>query len=83
MTKDVSPDVPRFCAHCGEESDDLVVVGGIAAHAACLARYPLDPPRYCSICRRRMVVRVTPAGWEATCSRHGVINSGDVQVGVA
>jgi len=31
----------------------------------------LEPPRYCTRCRRRMVVQVTPSGWTATCVEHG------------
>jgi hypothetical protein len=35
----------------------------------------LEPPRYCSGCRRRMVVQVTPTGWTAKCVEHGIIGS--------
>jgi ribosomal protein S18 acetylase RimI-like enzyme len=31
----------------------------------------LEPPRYCGVCGRRMVVQVTPHGWTAHCSVHG------------
>ncbi|MDR7330678.1 hypothetical protein J2S39_002354 [Corynebacterium guangdongense] len=37
------------------------------------ARAGLEAPRYCESCGRRMVVRINPMGWEATCSRHGEI----------
>ncbi|MDU0294404.1 hypothetical protein [Saccharothrix longispora] len=54
-----------YCGYCGGE------VAG-ADHAACAARLGvIDPPRFCARCARRMVVQVTPAGWTATCSRHG------------
>ena len=36
---------------------------------------PLEPPRYCAQCRRRMVVQVLPRGWSARCSEHGLISS--------
>jgi len=36
---------------------------------------PLEPPRYCPQCRRRMVVQVLPRGWSARCSEHGVLSS--------
>lgn len=36
---------------------------------------PLEPPRYCPQCRRRMVVQVLPRGWSARCSEHGVLTS--------
>ncbi|WP_246052486.1 hypothetical protein [Actinocorallia herbida] len=56
-----------FCAHCGTES------GG--DHAACRTALRMEPPRYCTACRRRMVVQVTPLGWRATCSQHGALTS--------
>jgi hypothetical protein len=31
----------------------------------------MEPPRYCTACRRRMKVQVTPRGWSATCIEHG------------
>lgn len=39
------------------------------------ARAGYEPPRYCQICGRRMVVQVFPQGWEARCSRHGELES--------
>ncbi|SUD48171.1 Uncharacterised protein [Nocardia otitidiscaviarum] len=35
----------------------------------------LEPPRYCEQCGRRMIVQVSPDGWWAKCSRHGVLDS--------
>lgn len=35
----------------------------------------LEAPRFCQICGRRMVVRIHPMGWTATCSRHGDLGS--------
>ncbi|MEO6317325.1 MAG: hypothetical protein ABIP36_00940 [Acidimicrobiales bacterium] len=32
---------------------------------------PLDPPRFCESCGRRLTVQVTPAGWSARCNRCG------------
>ncbi len=55
-----------YCDHCGMpllESD----------HAACRQRRLLEPPRYCPLCCRRMVVQVVPRGWTARCSKHGLI----------
>lgn len=66
-----------FCGHCGEPED-----GGdrppsyahpASAHHACGERLAMEPPRYCTACRRRMKVQVTPLGWSAECSRHGVL----------
>ncbi|HEY1575154.1 MAG TPA: hypothetical protein VGG05_27750 [Pseudonocardiaceae bacterium] len=59
----------EFCAWCGQPA-------GSADHEHCRARLALvDPPRYCVRCARRMVVQVTPAGWTATCSRHGQLTA--------
>jgi hypothetical protein len=64
----------NFCGHCGEASDggdgppsDLNQSSG--------ARLAMEPPRYCGLCRRRMKVQVTPLGWTAECSRHGMFAS--------
>ena len=58
-----------YCGYCGKD------LGG-DDHAACARRLRvIDPPRFCSACARRMVVQVTPAGWTATCSRHGETTS--------
>ena len=55
-----------YCGLCGEPRDDL-------PHAACDARLVLEPPRFCTACRRRMKVQVTPRGWSAECVEHGVV----------
>ena len=39
------------------------------------AQLGLEPPRFCGQCGRRMVVQVRPHGWDARCSRHGVVDS--------
>lgn len=43
------------------------------------ARLGLEPPRFCAACGRRMVVQVRPDGWWARCSRHGLVDSADLQ----
>ena len=54
-----------YCAWCGQPADT-------GDPENCQTRLAMvDPPRYCVQCARRMVVQVTPAGWTATCSRHG------------
>jgi DNA-directed RNA polymerase subunit RPC12/RpoP len=55
---------PAYCAHCGQPAD-------ARDHEACQQAGLLDPPRYCAHCGRRMVVKVTPDRWTASCSRHG------------
>lgn len=54
-----------WCGWCGEA---LTPEG----HATCRRAAELDPPRYCARCRRRMVVQITPTGWSAVCSEHGL-----------
>ena len=51
-------------------------VGDIAPLAA---RLGLEPPRYCAECGRRMIVQVRPDGWWAQCSRHGRVDSEDLE----
>jgi hypothetical protein len=43
------------------------------------ARLGLEPPRFCSECGRRMIVQVRPDGWLARCSRHGEVDSKDLE----
>jgi hypothetical protein len=50
--------------------------GGAVPTAAQLG---LEPPRFCSECGRRMVVQVRPDGWSAKCSRHGELDSKDLE----
>ncbi|MDL9937450.1 hypothetical protein QSJ18_11900 [Gordonia sp. ABSL1-1] len=42
------------------------------------AKLGLEPPRFCGQCGRRMVVQVRPDGWQARCSRHGVVDSSEL-----
>ncbi|MFC8524715.1 hypothetical protein [Pseudarthrobacter sp. NPDC057230] len=62
----------NFCGHGGVAFD-----GGnhppSNAHQRCGERMAMEPPRYCAACGRRMKVQVTPLGWTAECSRHGVV----------
>jgi hypothetical protein len=57
---------PTFCPYCGRERSEDV-------HRTCTAG--LEPPRFCTSCRRRMVVQVVPTGWTARCVEHGVTTS--------
>lgn len=43
------------------------------------ARAGLEAPRFCGHCGRRMVVRINPMGWSATCSRHGELSSAEAE----
>jgi hypothetical protein len=43
------------------------------------AQLGLEPPRYCAACGRRMIVQVRPDGWWAKCSRHGLVDSKDLE----
>ena len=60
VTRETIPASAPFCGHCGESRD----AGG---HEACDQRLRMEPPRFCSRCRRRMVVQVTPTAWTARC----------------
>ena len=59
---------PVYCDRCGRPES----AGG---HEACRAARRMEPPRYCTRCRRRLVVQVIPTGWTARCSRHGSFGS--------
>jgi hypothetical protein len=50
--------------------------GGVVPAAAQLG---LEPPRFCADCGRRMIVQVRPDGWWAKCSRHGLVDSKDLE----
>ena len=52
-------------------------LGGTVVPTA--ARLGLEPPRFCAECGRRMVVQVRPDGWRARCSRHGHLDSADLE----
>ena len=43
------------------------------------AQLGLEPPRFCAECGRRMIVQVRPDGWWAQCSRHGRVDSADLE----
>ena len=57
----LAPAEPSWCSHCGQ--------------AGVQHDQPLEPPRWCPRCRRRMVVQVHPTGWTAHCSEHGTTTS--------
>ena len=67
----------RYCVRCGRPDGPADgASGGGGDHAACRARAAYEPPRFCPACARRMVVQVSPAGWDARCSRHGPVDQG-------
>ena len=51
--------------------------GGKPVPAA--AQLGLEPPRFCAQCGRRMVVQIRPDGWWAKCSRHGLVDSAELE----
>ncbi|MEV0543359.1 hypothetical protein OHA85_01125 [Nocardia salmonicida] len=51
------------------------IVPGLDDAMPVSAALGLEPPRFCEQCGRRMVVQISPDGWWAKCSRHGVIES--------
>lgn len=64
-----------YCGRCGQPLN----APGIDHHG-CAEALELEPPRYCTVCRRRMVVQVEPTEWFATCSRHGRIDGTNATV---
>ncbi|APT11608.1 MULTISPECIES: biotin synthase auxiliary protein BsaP [Mycobacterium avium complex (MAC)] len=52
-------------------------LGGTVVPTA--AQLGLEPPRFCAACGRRMVVQVRPDGWRARCSRHGQVDSAELE----
>ena len=53
--------VPAYCDGCGKPADE-------GDHARCLARRAAtDPPRWCTVCGRKLVVQVLPVGYSARC----------------
>ena len=59
-----------YCSRCGVDRTS-------GSHLECDAALVLEPPRYCSACRRRMVVQIVPTGWTAHCSEHGDLHGGN------
>ncbi|MGQ4617109.1 biotin synthase auxiliary protein BsaP [Nocardia sp. R7R-8] len=55
------------------------VVPGLDDAIPVAAALGLEPPRFCEQCGRRMIVQVSPDGWWAKCSRHGVIDSAELE----
>jgi len=55
------------------------IVPGADDSVPAAAALGLEPPRYCESCGRRMVVQVSPDGWWAECSRHGVLDSASLE----
>lgn len=80
-TEDQAPAVRRYCGHCGGDLQEEAYDGGPVppsyahqpdAHQGCAHHLEMEPPRFCSECRRRLKVQVSPLGWRAECSRHGI-----------
>jgi len=62
------PGAATYCDRCGGPAAE-------GDHRGCAAARVLEPPRYCTQCRRRMKVQVVPAGWTAVCVEHGTRTS--------
>nr|WP_255450338.1 hypothetical protein [Skermania sp. ID1734] len=59
----------RYNPYTGKQDDSVPAAAALG----------LEPPRYCTECGRRMIVQVSPDGWWARCSRHGQIDSADLE----
>ncbi|MEU1546548.1 MULTISPECIES: biotin synthase auxiliary protein BsaP [Nocardia] len=55
------------------------IVPGLDDAIPAAAALGLEPPRFCEQCGRRMIVQVSPDGWWAKCSRHGVTDSAELE----
>jgi NADH pyrophosphatase NudC (nudix superfamily) len=66
--------MPKFNVYTGEPEQ-----GSASTVVSAAVRLGLEPPRYCAECGRRMIVQVRPDGWAATCSRHGELDSKDLE----
>ncbi|WP_024443118.1 MULTISPECIES: hypothetical protein [unclassified Mycobacterium] len=62
-----------YNVYTGVQSDDPA-----GASLPTAAQLGLEPPRFCASCGRRMMVQVRPDGWWAKCSRHGLVDSADL-----
>ena len=59
--------VALYCDGCGKPAGD-------GDHAPCAARRAAtDPPRFCVVCGRKLVVQVLPRAWTARCVRCGPV----------
>ncbi|ACL38978.1 hypothetical protein Achl_0983 [Pseudarthrobacter chlorophenolicus A6] len=65
-------DSPGERPHRRKDADDGGTRPPSSAHLRCASALHLEPPRFCGHCARRLKVQVTPQGWWASCSRHGV-----------
>lgn len=74
MVRDLPPPVAAgvYNVYTGVDRRD-----GMSVPAA--AQLGLEPPRFCAQCGRRMVVQVRPDGWWAKCSRHGQVDSAELE----
>ena len=67
-----------YDVYTGEPVGDSDTGSPVGDGVPLAARLGLEPPRYCAECGRRMVVQVRPDGWWAQCSRHGRVDSEDL-----
>ncbi|MGL6236566.1 MAG: hypothetical protein ACRC20_14615 [Segniliparus sp.] len=80
MSSSVTPTEATGLGPLAEPRQYCVYTGALLSEAEAPALSPNaraggEPPRFCGQCGRRMVVQVHPRGWDATCSRHGTIDS--------
>lgn len=67
---EATPVEERYNSYTGRR-----IVPGVDDAVPAAAQLGLEPPRFCEYCGRRMVVQISPDGWWAKCSRHGVFDS--------
>lgn len=64
-----------YCVYSGTDQRDAPA----GASMPTAAQLGLEPPRFCAACGRRMIVQIRPDGWWAKCSRHGLVDSADLE----
>jgi hypothetical protein len=75
----VIPMVDDMPAVVGAGEFNVYTGGPAGSVVPTAAQLGLEPPRFCAACGRRMVVQVRPDGWWAKCSRHGVVDSTELE----
>lgn len=71
-------DSSELPAPVGAGSFNVYTGGKAGSSVPTAAQLGLEPPRFCAACGRRMIVQVRPDGWWAQCSRHGLVDSADL-----
>lgn len=72
-------EIPALPAPVGAGVYNVYTGGPAGSNVPTAAQLGLEPPRFCAECGRRMIVQVRPDGWWAKCSRHGQVDSTELE----